>query len=129
MMCAPARLVAPRGVTRRGVAHRLGKDVDADTAASKRPNQLRARANSVDSGSELLEETRISNFLPTSRRIVQFSEGRAPKPTDRVVYVTGSWDLFNSGHMKVRCGFDPSCRGFFTESELRAVPGEGEPAG
>ena len=38
-------------------------------------------------------------FLPTARRITQFSEGRVPKPGDRVVYVCGSWDLFNSGHI------------------------------
>lgn len=44
----------------------------------------------------------MSTFLPTSRRIVQFSEDRAPKPTDKVVYVSGSWDLFNAGHISVR---------------------------
>jgi ethanolamine-phosphate cytidylyltransferase len=38
-------------------------------------------------------------FLPTARRISQFSEGRVPKPDDRVVYVCGSFDLFNSGHI------------------------------
>nr|CAG8456238.1 1960_t:CDS:2 [Entrophospora candida] len=32
-------------------------------------------------------ETRISHFLPTSRRIVQFSEGREPNVGDKVVYV------------------------------------------
>ena len=46
-------------------------------------------------------QTRISNFLPTSRRIVQFSEGRAPSKDDVVVYVSGAWDLFNGGHIEV----------------------------
>ncbi|CAJ0836537.1 4946_t:CDS:2 [Entrophospora sp. SA101] len=32
-------------------------------------------------------ETKISHFLPTSRRIVQFSEGREPNVDDKVVYV------------------------------------------
>ena len=38
-------------------------------------------------------------FLPTARRISQFSEGKVPRPQDRVVYVCGAWDLFNSGHI------------------------------
>jgi len=41
-----------------------------------------------------------SVFLATSRRLTQFSSGRAPTPTDRVVYISGSWDLFNVGHIK-----------------------------
>lgn len=72
--------------------------VDDVTAAARTGQGLRERAMSA-SAEELLAETRISNFLPTSRRIVQFAEGRAPKSTDVVVYVSGSWDLFNAGHM------------------------------
>ena len=41
-----------------------------------------------------------SSFLPTSRRITQFSSGRVPKPDDTIVYIAGSWDLFNVGHVK-----------------------------
>lgn len=44
--------------------------------------------------------TAVSHFLPTSRRIVQFSEGREPKPTDKVVYVDGTFDLFHVGHIE-----------------------------
>ncbi|CAG8545073.1 920_t:CDS:2 [Paraglomus occultum] len=44
--------------------------------------------------------TKVSHFLPTSRRIVQFSEGREPKPTDKVVYVDGTFDLFHLGHIE-----------------------------
>lgn len=33
--------------------------------------------------------TQVSNFLPTSRKLVQFSSGKAPKPTDKIVYVDG----------------------------------------
>eukprot|EP01126_Amoeba_proteus_P053168 TRINITY_DN6469_c0_g2_i14.p1 TRINITY_DN6469_c0_g2~~TRINITY_DN6469_c0_g2_i14.p1 ORF type:complete len:348 (+),score=43.23 TRINITY_DN6469_c0_g2_i14:129-1172(+) len=43
--------------------------------------------------------TRVSHFLPTSRRIVQFSNGKEPKPDDVVVYVNGSFDLFHQGHI------------------------------
>lgn len=49
---------------------------------------------------ESLRRTTISHFLPTSKRIVQFSEGLEPKPTDRVVYVDGTFDLFHVGHIE-----------------------------
>jgi ethanolamine-phosphate cytidylyltransferase len=41
-----------------------------------------------------------SKFLPTARRIMQFSEGKVPKPDDRVVYMCGAFDLFNAGHIE-----------------------------
>jgi cytidyltransferase-like protein len=40
-----------------------------------------------------------SRFLPTARRISQFADGRVPGPEDTVVYMPGSWDLFNCGHV------------------------------
>ncbi|KAI8865288.1 Nucleotidylyl transferase, partial [Ramicandelaber brevisporus] len=44
--------------------------------------------------------TSISYFLPTSKRIVQFSSGREPRPGQRVVYVDGAFDLFHCGHIE-----------------------------
>ncbi|KAG0256782.1 Ethanolamine-phosphate cytidylyltransferase [Actinomortierella ambigua] len=44
--------------------------------------------------------TKVSHFLPTSRKIVQFSEGREPKAGDKVVYVDGTFDLFHTGHIE-----------------------------
>ncbi len=46
-------------------------------------------------------------FLGTARILSSFSEGlRAPRPTERVVYVAGAWDLFHPGHSK----FLEACR-------------------
>ncbi|KAJ8751329.1 hypothetical protein K2173_016515 [Erythroxylum novogranatense] len=46
----------------------------------------------------------ISRFLPTSRRIVQFSNGKGPGPNARVVYIDGAFDLFHAGHVEIlRC--------------------------
>lgn len=38
--------------------------------------------------------TGISQFLPTTQKIIQFAEGKEPKPNDRIVYVAGAFDLF-----------------------------------
>ncbi|KAL3285288.1 hypothetical protein HHI36_019398 [Cryptolaemus montrouzieri] len=43
--------------------------------------------------------TGCSQFLPTTQKIIQFSDGRPPLPTDRVVYVAGAFDLFHVGHL------------------------------
>lgn len=55
---------------------------------------------SFSSGSRKGQRTAISHFLPTSKRIVQFSEGKEPKETDKVVYVDGTFDLFHVGHIE-----------------------------
>ncbi|AET05095.1 putative ethanolamine-phosphate cytidylyltransferase [Medicago truncatula] len=43
----------------------------------------------------------ISQFLPTSRRIVQFSNGKGPGPNARIVYIDGAFDLFHAGHVQM----------------------------
>ncbi|XP_059636923.1 ethanolamine-phosphate cytidylyltransferase-like [Cornus florida] len=43
----------------------------------------------------------ISHFLPTSRRIMQFSNGKGPGPNARVVYIDGAFDLFHAGHVEI----------------------------
>ena len=44
--------------------------------------------------------TGISQFFPSTKRIAEFSTGQQPKQGDRVIYVTGAFDLFHVGHLK-----------------------------
>lgn len=43
--------------------------------------------------------TGVSQFLPTTNKIIQFAEGKDPKPTDKVIYVAGAFDVFHIGHL------------------------------
>ncbi|KAM5560801.1 ethanolamine-phosphate cytidylyltransferase [Rosa sericea] len=45
--------------------------------------------------------TRVSHFLPTSRRIVQFSNGKGPQSDARIIYIDGAYDLFHAGHVEI----------------------------
>ncbi|KAL5204454.1 hypothetical protein ABZP36_009325 [Zizania latifolia] len=62
--------------------------------------------------------TRISHFLPTSRRIVRFSNSRGPGPDSRIVYIDGAFDLLHAGHVEA-VGVDCRCQ----TSGGAAVPG------
>jgi len=43
----------------------------------------------------------VSRFIPTSRSIEQFASGKLPKPTDKIVYIDGAFDLFHVGHIDI----------------------------
>jgi ethanolamine-phosphate cytidylyltransferase len=45
-------------------------------------------------------KTCVSQFVPTSRRIVQFSNRKDPEPSDTIIYVDGAFDLFHVGHVQ-----------------------------
>ncbi|KAJ6395135.1 hypothetical protein OIU77_020406 [Salix suchowensis] len=45
--------------------------------------------------------TRVSHFLPTSRRIVQFSNDKGPGQDAHIVYIDGAFDLFHAGHVEI----------------------------
>ncbi|MGH0119428.1 UNVERIFIED_CONTAM: hypothetical protein FKN15_024171 [Acipenser sinensis] len=42
--------------------------------------------------------TGVSQFLQTSRKIIQFASGKEPQPGDTIIYVAGAFDLFPRVH-------------------------------
>jgi len=71
---------------------------DDKSALSFPQNKL---AELTQGGSKHSPYTGVSQFLPSSRRIVQFSEGRDAKPDDKIVYMDGGFDLFHPGHIDI----------------------------
>lgn len=66
----------------------------------------RGHENSSDSEDEQPngkrpQRTALSRFLPTSRRLVQFSNGRVPPEGASIVYIDGAFDVFHPGHVKI----------------------------
>jgi cytidyltransferase-like protein len=60
---------------------------------------LSQQVKDLSGGSAGSPWTGVSQFLPTSQRIIQFSEGREPRSGDRIVYMPGAFDLFHVGHV------------------------------
>jgi ethanolamine-phosphate cytidylyltransferase len=67
-----------------------------------------ANNSSSSSSSSLVEKvvsspySGVSGFIPTTRKLVQFLDGRGlPKSDDRIVYIDGGFDLFHVGHSDV----------------------------
>lgn len=57
--------------------------------------------NNVQSGESYSKSAKTPQFLPTSRRIVQFSNAKGPGPNARIVYIDGAFDLFHAGHVEI----------------------------
>ncbi|KAL4381992.1 hypothetical protein AHAS_Ahas04G0188900 [Arachis hypogaea] len=74
-----------------------------ERSASDNPNHSSLQRQFSHGHSHKFEDrgTRISQFMPTSRRIVQFSNGRGPGPDARIVYIDGAFDLFHAGHVEI----------------------------
>lgn len=68
-----------------------------ESSLQKDPNKM----NGIQGADSQPKCAHSSHFLPTSRRIVQFSNGKAPGPNARVVYVDGAFDLFHAGHVEI----------------------------
>lgn len=62
------------------------------------PVTRQTRAQSSTEDSHYAEG--LTGFLPTTWRIVQFSNMRKPQPEDKIVYIDGDFDLFHVGHVE-----------------------------
>eukprot|EP01091_Cochliopodium_minus_P012967 TRINITY_DN4060_c0_g1_i1.p1 TRINITY_DN4060_c0_g1~~TRINITY_DN4060_c0_g1_i1.p1 ORF type:complete len:381 (-),score=120.18 TRINITY_DN4060_c0_g1_i1:34-1125(-) len=76
--------------------------------------------------------TKVSHFLPTSRKIVQFSQGlQDPKESDKIVYIDGGFDLFHIGHIealkKAKALGDYLIVGIHTDEDINRVRGANQP--
>jgi ethanolamine-phosphate cytidylyltransferase len=73
---------------------------DEDVSIASQQTSTKKLVRSIEEDSPHYFD-RKSNFLTTSRIIRLFGAGvKAPKPSDRVVYVAGAWDMFHAGHIE-----------------------------
>lgn len=73
---------------------------DATSSVSTNTALMTSTPNRHKRG-ESISEVRVSRFMPTSRRIVQFSSGNSAPQGARIVYIDGAFDLFHVGHVEV----------------------------
>lgn len=75
--------------------------------------------------------TGVSQFLPTTKKIIQFSEGKEPSPGDQIVYVAGAFDLFHVGHCdfleKAAAEGDFVIVGLHTDQDVNRYKGANNP--
>jgi len=71
--------------------------------------------------------TGVSQFLPTTQKLLQFSNCKGPEPGQKIVYVAGAFDLFHIGHLdfleKVRQHGDYVIVGLHTDPEVNRYKG------
>jgi len=79
--------------------HRNSRKKGVD--ASHHHHHHNSNNNSHGKGYGKKEDVPVSRFMPTSRRIVQFSSGRAAPRGAKIVYIDGAFDLFNVGHVEI----------------------------
>lgn len=88
----PSLTLEPPAVATQGASSPVRKSSDIAAAAAPRIQVDEAPSKHYSSG--------ISNFLPTTWRITQFSNHKTPSPTDKIVYIDGAFDLFHVGHIE-----------------------------
>ncbi|CAD7085774.1 unnamed protein product [Hermetia illucens] len=75
--------------------------------------------------------TGCNQFLPTTQKIIQFSDGKAPNPNDKIIYVAGAFDLFHVGHLdfleKAKQHGDYLIVGLHTDPVVNAYKGSNYP--
>lgn len=114
-------------------------EAEADLTASTTSDEStrhRARVDSFskkESSKEASPWTGVSQFLQTTNKILQFSSAKTPQPNDKIVYVTGAFDLFHCGHLdfleKVYKLFPSTfiIVGLHTDQEVNRYRGENYP--
>lgn len=70
-----------------------------DAVLNENAETTEANAASASCSTMRSPYTGISQFLPSTRKIVQFAEGKEPMPGDKIVYCPGAFDLFHVGHV------------------------------
>ncbi|OMJ80538.1 hypothetical protein SteCoe_19180 [Stentor coeruleus] len=72
----------------------MTKDAWCNVSTPLKSNEL------IDQEVEKTSSEHKKNLLTTSRRISEFSNKKEPKPTDTIVYMDGTFDLFHIGHVE-----------------------------
>ena len=90
----------------------------------------KAHRKASDEGDEE-SKIRAVKFLATSRRLRQFSNTSEPKPTDKIVYISGSFDIFHCGDVefleKSRAMGDFLLVGLYDDKTCREIYGSNYP--
>eukprot|EP01063_Lacrimia_lanifica_P006646 TRINITY_DN1415_c0_g1_i1.p1 TRINITY_DN1415_c0_g1~~TRINITY_DN1415_c0_g1_i1.p1 ORF type:complete len:399 (+),score=174.44 TRINITY_DN1415_c0_g1_i1:43-1239(+) len=77
------------------------------------------------------EQTVLSNYLTSTRKILQFSNQSEPKTSDKIVYVDGGFDCFHCGHAellkKAREYGDYVIVGLHTDTDINRELGKNYP--
>ncbi|WCJ34687.1 Ethanolamine-phosphate cytidylyltransferase [Euphorbia peplus] len=79
----------------------VGRILSANDSKASVDHDDKLSVSGDDSKVNQTKAPNLSQFLPTSRRIVQFSNGKGPGPNSRVVYIDGAFDLFHAGHVEI----------------------------
>lgn len=75
---------------------------ESESQSSNTDEQVEVNTPRKAVGAELkVDPITVSRFMPTSRRIVQFSSGKTAPSGSRIVYIDGAFDLFHEGHVKI----------------------------
>ncbi|CAG5096126.1 Oidioi.mRNA.OKI2018_I69.XSR.g14482.t1.cds [Oikopleura dioica] len=78
---------------------RASRDLRSSTSEEDQTQRTRVDSFSRQDNTESSPWTGVNQFLQTNNKIVQFSSPKDPSPGDKIVYVTGAFDLFHTGHL------------------------------
>ncbi|GLI58512.1 hypothetical protein VaNZ11_000248 [Volvox africanus] len=119
--------IVGRMLTCSRVNHFISDDEPHPLAKSFSLGTPREESGEEASCSDASTRTTLSKFLPTSRRLVQFSNGRVAPEGARIVYIDGAFDCFHPGHVKIlqaaKAQGDFLLVGIHTDEEVQARRG------